>query len=233
MVSAAALSEMTAFVRGLVENSLGKMTPQTREAVHKESWFTTAKRDRDAFKSTISFEQTLLKLKEQDKKLGLLTDAEIAVLECVHYLVNVEGPLQTMCAQLCLYAIKAGLPFEVRRGSQTVQIATAEAILQTSMDEKLEFLARCNVRVPPGTYNRKLRNSIAHMDFGISDNGSISYDEEEITYERLERLVWNTRDVYVTLQRAAAGVVGEFLKKDGWRGPRPGLLPPPPARPAP
>lgn len=233
MVSAAALDEMTVFITGLVKNSLGQMTPQTREAVHKESWFTTMKRDRAAFKSTISFELTLLKLKEQDKKHGILTDAEIAVLECMHYLANIEGPLQTMCAQLCLYAVKAGLTFEVRRGTQTVQITTAEAILQTGMDDKLKFLAECNVRIPPGTYNRKLRNSIAHMDFSVADDGTISYDDEEITYGRLERLVWNTRDVYVTIQRALAGVVGEFLRKDGWRGPTPMVLPLAPLRPAP
>lgn len=231
MVSAEVLSEMTAFVSGLVRNSIRRMTPQQREAAHKESWFTTMQRDRAAFKSTISYELLLLKLKEQDKKLHLLTAAEIAVLECLHYLVNVEGPLQTMCAQLCLYATKAGLTFEVRRDGQTFPVTTAEAILQTSMNEKLEFLESCNVRIPPGIYNPKLRNSIAHMDFSVSDEGTIAYDNEEIAYDRLERLVWNTRDVFVTLQRAVAAVVGEFLRKDGWRGPIPDPLPPPPPEP--
>ena len=222
---------MTAFVAGLVKNSLGQMSPQERESVHRQSWFTTMERDRAAFKSTITYEQLILKLKEQDKQHGLLTDAEIAVLEGLHYLVNVEGPLQTMCAQLCLYAIKAGLPFEVQRGGQPGQVTTAEMILQTSMNEKLEFLEACKVRIPPGIYNPKLRNSVAHMDFSVSDAGTISYDDEEITYERLERLVWTARDVFVTLQRAVAGVVGEFLVKDGWKGPIPAPLPPPPPDP--
>lgn len=232
LVSVAALEEMTAFIKGLVKNSLGQMTPHARESVHKESWFTTMKRDRAAFKSTISFEQTLLKLKKQHEEDGFLTDAEIAVLECLHYLVNVEGPLQTMCAQLCLYAIKAGLTFVVRRGAQVVQITTADAILESSMDEKLGFLAECNVRIPPGTYNRKLRNSIAHMDFSVANDGTISYENGKITYSRLERLVWNTRDVFVTIQRAIAEVVGEFLRRDGWRGPIPEVLPLAPARPS-
>src|SRR3989475_12949160 len=49
-------------------------------------------------------------------------------------------PLQTMCAQLCLYAVKANLPFEVRRHGATFTIATPEEILRTSLSEKLAFL---------------------------------------------------------------------------------------------
>jgi hypothetical protein len=226
MVSDPALEEMSVFITGLVKNSLGRMTPEAREAVHKESWFTTMKRDRATFKTTMSFEETLLKLKKQHEESGLLTDAEIAVLECLHYLVNVEGPLQTMSAQLCLYAVKAGLKFEVKRGKQIVQITTGEAVQQTSMDEKLAFLAECGARVPPGTYNRKLRNSVAHMDFSVDDDGTISYGGERIAYLRVERLAWSTRDVFVTAQRAIAGVVGEFLRRDGWRGHIPKPLPP-------
>src|SRR3989475_3253118 len=218
MVSPEVLAEMTACVVGLVTNSLGGMSPAEREAVHRDWWSTTMQRDGAAFKTTIAYEQMLLKLKEQEKSKALLTDAEIAVLEGLHYLVNVEGPLQTMCAQLCLYAIKAGLAFEVQRGGRPVQITTAEMILQTSMNEKLEFLEACNVRIPPGIYNPKLRNSVAHMDFSVSNDQTISYDDEQITYERLERLVWNTRDVFVTLQRAVASVVGEFFVKDSLPG---------------
>jgi hypothetical protein len=225
MVSDAALSEMSALVTGLVRNSLGGMSRKEREALHMESWFTTMKRDRAAFKSTISFELTLEKLREEHESRGLLTDAEIAVLECLHYLTNVEGPLQTMVAQLCLYAIRANLVFEVRRGTRVERITTANGILATSTDEKLRFLADCGVRIPPGTYNRKLRNSIAHMDFSVGDNGTISYDDHTIPYSRVQRLVWNTRDVFVTLQRAVAAVVGEFIKRDGWRGPVPKALP--------
>jgi len=231
MVSPEVLAEMTACVAGLVTNSLGEMSPAEREAVHRESWFTTMQRDRAAFKSTIAYEQMLLKLKEQEKSKALLTPAEIAVLECLHYLVHVEGPLQTMCAQLCLYAVKANLPFEVRRHGATFTIATPEEILRTSLSEKLAFLETCNVRIPPGIYNPKLRNSVAHMDFTVLDDGTISYDDEQIAYDRLERLVWNTRDVFVTIQRAVANVVGEFLRRDGCRGPFPTPLPPPPPEP--
>src|SRR3989454_10668086 len=132
-----------------------------------------------------------------------------------------------MCAQLCLYAVKANLPVEVRRHGATFTIATPEEILRTSLSEKLAFLETCNVRIPPGIYNPKLRNSVAHMDFTVLDDGTISYDDEQIAYDRLERLVWNTRDVFVTIQRAVANVVGEFLRRDGWRGPFPTPLPPP------
>jgi len=221
MVSSRALQAMSDSIVRLVKESLTPMDAKERESVHKDSWFSTMKRDRAAFKSAISFELVLQKLQALYDEQGLLTEMEIAVLECIHYLMNVEGPLQTISAQLCLYAVKAGSSFEVRRGTQIDRILTSEAILDTSMDEKLRFLASCHVRIPPGIWNRKLRNSVAHMDFSIKADGTVGYDNEEISYAKLQRLVWNTRDVFVAMQRAVAGVVGAFLKKDGWTGPLP------------
>lgn len=220
-VSTKALDEMTRAIAALVSDTLGNTTASGREAIHKESWFTTMKRDRAAFKSVISYELVLTKLKSIHEKQGLVDESEIAILECMHYLTYCEGPLQALTGQLCLYAVRGGKSFEVRREPQTISISTPEAILETSLDEKLNFLAACGVRIPSGTYNRKLRNSIAHLDFSVERDGSISNANERITYQRLERSVWNIRDVFVAMYRAISGVVGKFLKQDGWKGPYP------------
>ena len=143
---------------------------------------------------------------------------EAALMECVHYLVWFEGPLNTILGEVCFLGVRAGLQFHVWRDSNLVmELASPQEIMDASVSSKAAYLRSNNVRLPQGVCDPKLRNAVAHMDIELAEDGSILYwprlseRPEHTNLWKLQRQVWAVRDVCITIQKAVADTIGHYL----------------------
>jgi len=185
--------------------------------LHRESWFTIMRRDHRAFKATLALEETIERLRQAQLANGTVFIQEAALMECVHYLVWFEGPLNTILGELCFLGVRAALPFRVKRDSEWVQLTTPQDIMDASVSLKAGYLRSNQVRLPQGVCDTKLRNAVAHMDMELTEDGSILYwprlseQPEHTTLWKLQRRVWAVRNVCVTIQKAVAAGIRRYL----------------------
>ncbi len=216
-LSQAALDILKNGVTSIVTQALSPLSPEEREMLHRESWFTIIRRDQRAFRATVAFEETIERLRQAQLTDGAVLIYEAALMECVHYLVWFEGPLNTIISEVCLLGVRADLPFRVKRDSEWVQLTSSQEIMDTPVPLKAGYLRANQVRLPQGVCDPKLRNAVAHMDIELTDEGRIVYwprlssKPEHTNLWKLQRQVWAVRAVCITIQKALADTIGKYL----------------------
>src|SRR5256712_7971317 len=105
-----ALDRLRSSVISLVTEALSPLSDEEREGLHRESWFTIMRRDSHAFTATLAFEATVERLRQAQLEDGTVFIQEAALMECVHYLVWCEGPLNTILGEVCFLGVRAALP---------------------------------------------------------------------------------------------------------------------------
>ena len=215
-VSQPALDLLRSGVISIATRALSPLSDEEREMVHRESWFTILRRDHRAFKATLAFEETIERLRKTQLADGTVFIQEAALMECLHYLVWFEGPLNTRLGEVCFLGVRGGTPFLVKRDSDWVQLVSPQEIMDASVSLKAGYLRSNQVRLPQGVCETKLRNAVAHMDIELTEDGSILYwprlseQPEHTNIWKLQRQVWAVRDVCITIQKAVADTIGQY-----------------------
>ncbi len=196
----------------MADLALAPLSAHEREILHRETYLSIMKRDSRVFANTLAFEATIERLrKTQEAAEGEVLLREAGLMECLHYLIWCEGPFQMALGHVCHWAIAAGHKFVVTRRGTKWPIESPTQVLETLVSEKARFLKSGGVVIPQGIFDHRLRNSVAHMDFEITDQGRILFDSRRIDLWRLQKKNWAIRDTCVAMQRAIAEGVGRYL----------------------
>jgi len=212
------LDRLSSEVTSIVTQALSPLSADERNALHRQSWFTIIRRDKNAFVATLAFEATIERLQQSQAKNGTVFIQEAVLMECIHYLVWCEGPLNTILGEVCFLGVRAGFPFRSWRNSELVQLDSPQDIMDTSVSLKAGYLQANHVTFPQGVFDPKVRNAIAHMDFKLTPEGDILYwsrlsgRPEHTTLWKLQRRVWALRDVCITIEKTVADGIARYLQ---------------------
>lgn len=128
-------------------------------------------------------------------KLGI-EEKEFSLLFLIHYLFMVEGPFTLQVDTVAYSLVASGKKFYSNYLKRNVQ--HFQDLESTSLSKKLKFLQRNGLGIISDSYDRKLRNRIAHLSFKIDKEGTVHLKNEtkpirskefNLKYEKLRNIV--------------------------------------------
>lgn len=125
-----------------------------------------------------------------------IEEKELSLLFLIHYLFMVEGPFTLQVDNIAYSLVASGKRLRSRYLKRNVQqFRDLESI---SLRDKLSFLKKNGMGIISDSFDRKLRNHIAHLTFKINKEGTVHLKNETMhisnkefnpKYEKLRNII--------------------------------------------